>query len=286
MRNLASLVISIALSGALGACSPAQNAQTGGGQSGGAQSGSTQSAGDRSVNGRSVNDRAFSGDWNEGRARDVALAVSRSWQFSDAKDFHGTPAVDLQRTVYAILPFNRAGEPGWLVLLAVIPQNQTCHACAPVTGGVIFSRKDGVWSAGYDRSHIVSLGAFGQPPKVRVQALGGAQPAVAFEMESMAQGLAATTLTLVADVQGQLKEVLSLETAESNEGAGLPEDQTYKWQASLEASSSDASSLSTEFPDLVVKFSGTKVAEGSQKARAYKVTSMYRFGGGAYHLAP
>ena len=264
MRELRSLVTAITLSCALGACSPAQNA--------------------RSVTDRSVNDRSFSGDWNEGRARDIALAVSRSWQFSDAKDFHGSPALDLQRTVYAILPFNRGGEPGWLVLMAVIPHNQTCHACAPVTGGVVFSRKDGVWSAGYDQSHIVSLGAFGQPPKARVQALGAAQPAVAFEMESMAQGLAATTLTLVVDVQGQLKEVLSLETAESDEGAGLPEDQTYKWQATVEASSSAASSSLTEFPNLVVKFSGTKVAEGSQKAWPYMATSTYRFSGGAYHL--
>jgi hypothetical protein len=245
------LVMSVALS-ALCACAPAQSA------------------------------RSFNGDWNEARAREIALDVSRSWQFSDAKDFHGTPAVDLQRTVYSVLPFDRAGKSRWLVLLSVVPPNQNCRACAPVTGGVIFNHKDGAWTAGYDQSHIVSIGANRQPPRVRVQSLSPAQPAVAFEMASMAQGLAATTLTLVAEVEGQLREVLSVETAESNEAAGLPDDQTYKWQANVEASPSSKA----EFPDLVVKSSGTKVAEEGQKARPYTSTWIYRFSGASYRLMP
>jgi hypothetical protein len=267
VRNPISLVTSIALSCALCACSPAQNAQPISAQS-------TSTA--------SISVRSFSGDWNETRARDIAIEASRAWQFSDAKDFHGTPAVDLQRTAYSVLPFDHAGEPSWLVLVAVIPPKQTCRACAPVTGGVIFTRKGVAWQAGYDQSHIVSIGANGQPPKVRVQNLGPALPAVAFEMVSMAQGLEATTLTLVADVQGQLREVLSLETEESNQAAGLPETETYKWQANVERSSSSQA----EFPDIIVKFSGTKPAEDGQKARPYTTTSVYRFSGGVYRLAP
>jgi hypothetical protein len=256
VRNPAALVISIALSCALCACFIAQNGQS------------------------SV--RSFSGDWNEARARDIALEVSRSWQFSEAKDFHGTPAADLQRTVYSVVPFDHAGEPRWLILLAVIPPNQTCRACAPVTGGLIFTRKNGAWQAGYEQSHIVSIGASGQPPRVRVQSLGAARPALAFEMASMAQGLEATSLTLVAEVQGQLKEVLSIETSESNAAAGLPEAQTYKWHAIMEASSSSQ----VEFPDMVVKFSGTKPTEDGRKSRPYTTTSIYRFSGGAYRLVP
>jgi len=256
------LVISVALSCALCACLPAQNAP--------------------SVSTPYFSARSFSGDWNEARAREIALAVSRSWQFSDAKDFHGDPAADLQRTVYSVVPFDHAGEPRWLILLAVIPPNQTCRACAPVTGGVIFTRREGAWSAGYEQSHIVSIGANGQPPKARLQSLGAAQPAVAFEMASMAQGLEATTLTLAAEVQGQLKEVLSIETEESNAAAGLPEAQTYKWQASVEASPSSQA----EFPDIVVKCSGTKPAVEGQKARPYATVSIYRFSGGAYRLLP
>jgi len=244
------LVISIAMSCALCACSPAQSA------------------------------RSFRGDWNEARARDISIEISRSWQFSDAKDFHGTPAVDLQCNVYSVLPFDHAGESRWLVLLAVTPPNQSCHACAPVTGGVIFTRRNDAWEAVYDQSHIVSIGANGQPPKARVQSLGPAQAAVAFEMASMAQGLQATTLTLVAEVQGQLREVLSVETQESNEAAGLPQPQTYRWQADVEPSSSSK----TDFPDLVVKSSGTNSAEEGKKAKPYSATSTYRFSGGSYRL--
>lgn len=276
MRNPTSLAISIALSCVLCACSPAQNARSSSAPSSSAPSVSTASVGTASIG-----DRSFSGDWNEARARQIALEVSRSWQFSDAKDFHGTPAVNLQRNVYSVLPFDHAGGSRWLVLLAVIPQNQNCRACAPITGGVIFSRKDGAWSAEYEQSHIVSIGSNGQPPKARVLSLGPA-PGLAFEMASMAQGLAATTLALVAEVQGQLKEVLSVETAESNQAAGLPDDQTYTWQANLEASLSSKA----EFPDIVVKFSGTKPAEEGQKARPYATTSIYRFSGGVYRLAP
>lgn len=225
--------------------------------------------------------RSFRGDWNEGRARDISIEISRSWQFSDAKDFHGTPAIDLQRAVYSVLSFDRAGESRWLVLLAVTPPNQSCRACAPVTGGVIFTRKDGAWEAEYDQSHIVSIGANGQPPKARAQSLGPGQPAVAFEMASMAQGLQATTLTLVAEVQGQLREVLSVETQESNEAAGLPESQTYKWQANVEPSPSS----NTDFPDIVLKSNGTKPEEDGQKAKPYSTTSIYRFSsGGVYRL--
>lgn len=250
MKHASWLVISIAMSCALCACSPAQSA------------------------------RSFRGDWNEVRARDISIEISRSWQFSDAKDFHGTSAFDLQRNVYSVLPFDHAGESRWLLLLAVTPPNQNCHACAPVTGGVIFTRKDGAWEAGYDQSHIVSIGANGQPPKARVQSLGPAQPAVVFEMASMAQGFQATTLTLVAEVQGQLTDVLSIETQESNEAAGLPEAQTYKWQANVEPSPSSK----TDFPDIVVKSSGTKAEEEGQKAKPYSATSVYRFSGGVYRL--
>jgi hypothetical protein len=249
MKDPSWLVMSIAMSCAVSACSPAQSV------------------------------RSFHGDWNEVRAREISIEISRSWQFSDANDFHGAPALDLQRNAYSVLPFDHAGESRWLILLAVTPANQNCRACAPVTGGVIFTRKQGEWKAEYDRSHIVSIGANGQPPSARAQTLG-AQPAVALEMSSMAQGLQSTTLTLVAEVQGQLKEVLSVETRESNEAAGLPEEQTYKWQANVEPSPSSKD----DFPDLVVKSSGTKPQEESQKAKPYSSTSIYRFSDGAYRL--
>jgi hypothetical protein len=250
MRSTSWLAIAVAVSCALGACSRAQNP------------------------------RSFNGAWDENRARGIALEISRVWQYSPDKDFQGTSVADLQRKVYAVLPFDRVGTPRWLVLLAMIPSSQTCHACAPVTGGVIFARKNDGWEAVYDQSHIVDVGAYGKPPTAREQKLGPGTPAVAFEINGMAQGYEATNLTLVAEVQDQLRQVLSIDTYASNEAAGLPEEQTFTWHATVEASSSSKS----EFPDLIVKCSGTKPTGEAQQIRPCSETSIYRFNDGAYRL--
>ena len=163
--------------------------------------------------------RSFSGSWDDGKAREIAIAVASTWKFPGEIDFQGAAAAQLQRDAYAILPFDAGGAKRRLVLVAVAPRDHTCHACAPVTGGVVFSNKNGRWEAGYDQAMIVSLGAFGKPPKARLQALGPALPAVAFEMDAMAQGYEAATLTLVGEVAGGLKELLSIETEASNEAS-------------------------------------------------------------------
>jgi hypothetical protein len=222
--------------------------------------------------------RSFRGNWDDAKARETALSVASSWQFSGDSDFGGVSVAQLERNAYAILPFDKGGTSRRLVLVAVSPPDYTCHACSPVTGGVIFIGKDGGWEVGYDQKKIVSLGASGQPPKARLQQLGPAIPAVAFEMDSMAQGYAATSLTLVSEVEGKLKAVLSLETAESNEAAGLPENQTFQWHATLEF----IPSSNGKYPDIRVKSTGTKQTGEGKPLQPYSSTVTYRFSDGTY----
>jgi hypothetical protein len=222
--------------------------------------------------------RSFRGNWDDAKARETALSVASSWQFSGDSDFGGVSVAQLERNAYAILPFNKAGASRRLVLVAVSPPDYSCHACSPVTGGVVFIGKDGGWAVGYDQQRIVSLGANGRPPKARLQQLGPAIPAVAFEMDSMAQGSEATNLTLVSEVAGKLKEVLSLETAESNAAADLPENQTFHWQATLEF----VPASNGQYPDIRVKSSGTKEAGEGKPSQPYSSTVTYRFSNGNY----
>jgi hypothetical protein len=239
---------------------------------------------------RSLSEKSFSGNWDESKAAEIALQISRSWQapLDHPRDSAGKP---LQRNVYAFLPFDKSGVTRWLVLVAQSPADFTCHACAPVTGGVIFTRKDkkkddkdSVFDADHDQANITNLGAFGKPPQAHVQQLGDNRPAIAFEMNSMAQGYQATTLILITEVEGKLTKVLSLQTFASNEAAALPDDQTFKWQAALEF----VPGSNPEYSDIRVKSTGTReIADGPDagKVRPHSSTALYRFSDGTYKLA-
>src|SRR5215470_7717644 len=71
-------------------------------------------------------------------------------------------AANLQHRVYAVLPFDVPGTPRQLLLIATAPPNETCHACAPVTGVVMFELKDGTWRVGSAQPDIGNLGTFGR----------------------------------------------------------------------------------------------------------------------------
>lgn len=247
MKYRSWLAIAITLSGLLSACSRAQSPQP--------------------------------ARWDEAKARESALAIAKTWKFSP--DDFAESAANLQNKVFAVVPFDTAGMPRWLVLIATAPPDHTCHACAPVTGAVIFALKDGSWKPVYDQSRIIDLGAFGKPPTARVRSLAPSKPVIEFELGSMAQGLEATTLILVAEVNQRLQEVLSLETQESNEAAATPPELTFKWQATVETSPT----INAGFPDLVVKYSGTKAADNGQEIRPYSTTTTYRFNGERYKKA-
>jgi hypothetical protein len=219
---------------------------------------------------------AASAQWDEAKARDTALSLAKGWKFSP-DDFQGNSVADLRPNVYAVLPFDLPRNSRWLLLVATAPPNDTCHACAPITGAVIFAMKDGAWPAVYDQAQVIHLGAFGKPPNARARPLGPSKPAVEFELNSMAQGYEVTSLTFVAEVNHTLQQVLSLDTEASNEAAGMPPNQTFKWQASVETSPSNSG-----FADITVKYSGTKPADNQQEVRPYSAKSVYRFSGDNY----
>ena len=229
--------------------------------------------------------QSFSGDWDENNATEIALQISRSWRSATPDHIQGAPEKATQSDVYAFLPFDKSGVTRWLVLVAQSPPDYTCHACAPVTGGVIFTRVRDGFEADYDQPKIISLGAFGKPPQTHVQNLGHGRPAIAFEMNSMAQGYATTTLTLVTEVEGKLKKVLSLETAASNEAAALPENQTFKWRAALEF----VPGPNPQYYDIRATSTGTReIKDGPNagKVRPQSSTVIYRFSDGAYQEQP
>jgi len=220
------------------------------------------------------------GKWDEAKARETALAISNKWKFSP-DDFQPGDAADLQHKIYAVLPFDVPGSQRRVLLIATAPPNDTCHACAPVTGAVIFAAKDGAWQPVYDQASVINSGSFGNPPNARTRNLGPSKPGIEFELNSMAQGYEATSLTFVAEVNHQLREVLSLAIGESNEAADMPPDQTFRWQAKVEISQS----VNEGFADILVKSTGTKPAENGQAIRPYSESTTYRFNGEVYKKA-
>jgi hypothetical protein len=224
--------------------------------------------------------RSFRGDWNEHKAEAIALQIARSWTGVARQHSPGASEKPAQYQVYAFLPFDKAGVQRWLVLVAQSPPDNNCHACSRVTGGIIFTRKGEAFDADYDQPEIVTLGGWGKAPQVRLQALGQGKPGVVFEVDGMGQGYAGKTLTFVAEVDGKLKRVLSLQVAGSNEAADLPEEQTFKWDSLLEFD------LRTDggYSDIRVRSSGTREVEesGAQRVEPYSSTVIYRFEGGIY----
>jgi hypothetical protein len=215
-------------------------------------------------------------NWDEGKAREAALAISKTWNLSE--DFDANAAKNLQHNVYAVLPFDLPKAPRWILLIATAPPDNNCHACSPVTGAVIFALKDGSWKAVYDQPHVTNLGTFGAAPNARVRSLGPAKPAVEFELGSMAHGYAGFSLTFVVEVNQKLREVLSVATGESNEAADMTPDKTFSWKATVET----AASIHEGFADIVVKSSGTKADENGENIRPYSATETYRFNGEVY----
>jgi hypothetical protein len=225
--------------------------------------------------------RSFSGEWNEHKAAEIALQIAQSWPATTREHSQEASEKQRQSEVYAFLPFDKVGVARWLVLLSQSPPDNNCHACSPVTGAVIFTRKGDVFEADYDQAEIANIGGgWGKPPQARFQALGPSRPAVAFEMDGMGQGYAGRTLTFVAEVDGRLKKVLSLQVAGSNEAADLPEDQTFRWDSLLEFTPRPDGGYS----DIRVKSTGTKKVEvsGTQQVRPYSSVVIYRFDDGVY----
>ncbi|MGB7599881.1 MAG: hypothetical protein WBM24_06230 [Candidatus Sulfotelmatobacter sp.] len=224
--------------------------------------------------------RSFSGEWNERKAEEIAFQIARSWPTSAQQNSQAASEKPRQNQVYAFLPFDKVGVQRWLVLVSQSPPDNNCHACSPVTGGIIFTRKGDTFEADYDQPEIVSMGGWGQPPLARLQALGPGKPAVVFEVDGMGQGYAGKTLTFVAEVEGRLKSVLSLQVAGSNEAADLPEEQTFRWDSVLEFDPHG----DRGYADIRVKSSGTKEVEesGTQRVEPYSSTAVYRFEDGVY----
>ena len=216
--------------------------------------------------------------WNEAKARETALAISKRWKFSP-DDFQ--ESAELQHNVYAVLPFDLPGTPRWILLIATVPPGNTCHACAPVTGAVIFALKHAAWQAVYDQPHVIDSGSFGKPPNPSARNLGPSKPAVEFDLGSMAQGYEFNSSTFVAEVNHKLQEVLSVPTGESNEATGAEPEQTFRWQAKVETSQS----FHEGFADIVVTFSGTKAVNDGSVIRPYSGTWTYRFNGEVYTKA-
>ncbi|MGA9509362.1 MAG: hypothetical protein WBV55_12165 [Candidatus Sulfotelmatobacter sp.] len=224
--------------------------------------------------------RSFSGDWNEHKAEAIALQIAGSWPAKARQNSEGISEKPRHNEVYAFLPFDEIGVQRWLVLVSQSPPENNCHACSPVTGGIIFTRKGDVFEADYDQPEIVSLGGWGKPPQARLQALGVGKPAVVFEVDGMGQDYAGKALTFVAEVDGKLKRVLSLQVAGSNESAALPEEQTFQWDSLLDFDPR----ADGGYADIRVKSSGTKEVEeaGTERVEPYSSTVTYRFQDGDY----
>jgi hypothetical protein len=223
--------------------------------------------------------RSFNGEWNEHKAAEIALRIAGSWQSTQHSGV--TSEKSPRNEVYAFLPFDKDGVTRWLALVSQSPPDNDCHACSPTTGAVIFTRNGNVFEADYDQAEIGNIGGgWGKPSQARFQTLGPSRPAVVFEVDGMGQGYAGRTLTFVAEVDGRLKKVFSLQVAGSNEAAGLPEDQTFQWDSLLEFTPRPDGGYS----DIRVKSMGTKEVEvsGTQQVRPYSSDVVYRFVDGIY----
>ena len=167
------------------------------------------------------------------------------------------------------------GNAPCLVLVSVNEKNDYCHAAGATTGLAEIARDgSGPWRIGYIQRSVTEFGQFGRAPVGRRWPLDPGARILAFELDSMHQGIGSHNVMLVAKVGGAYKEVLLFSTHEDNDGSGEEELWSFNSTAEIRVRSDGT------LPDIVLRTSGTEKVHG--KIRKVDETTEYVFQDGDY----
>lgn len=165
-------------------------------------------------------------------------------------------ASDMFASVYLSKPFSQLIIERRMLLFTLTPPEFECHACQPALGGALFSKVEGGWRLDSVNRHILTNGAYGGLPDPKVIKLGKERMGIALEVGFTSTGETSGGLDLIAEVDGKLKKVFSMDETFGDNSGNCGEDLGPCW--SFQSKYSYVPGGNEEWYDVAVATSGTE----------------------------
>ena len=203
----------------------------------------------------------------------------------------GTPAAavkqaeeeepDVIASLLGIFPYPEGAPERVLVLTESCPEGYDSRAQAAEIGGALLERVQAGWRVAARTDPIVELGSFGEAPAGKLVKLGPGRFGVAFFPGYANSGVTSVGYSLVAEVDGDLVEVLSLSDLEEENGGACDEQEKncYEWSSAV----AYEPGANRAWIDVVVRTKGTTLGEGEErKVESFSEETRWTFSDGKY----
>jgi hypothetical protein len=164
-----------------------------------------------------------------------------------------------------------SSNPNSCFVVASVQDDGDCHACGTTLSIYELKKKGNTWGRIFEQRAALTMGGFGRAPKPKLINLNG--PAFRFDLGGMHFGHIQNNLVLVARLNGNFKEILSLPIHYDNSGSG--EDEEFEWNAAVKFLKGR-----DNFPEIQAIYSGTE--KMNDKIVMVDRTEIYRFTGQRY----
>ena len=154
-----------------------------------------------------------------------------------------------------------------------------CHACAPLIGAALFSRKAGEWVAESFNPAVMVYGQFGHPPDAQFVAIGPRRMGVELTLNYGGQGEYTTTAAILVPWRGDFTEAFWTTMADRYEDCKFSKLPCYKYTKKMHF----IAGTNPEYFDISLESSGTNITgtEPPQRIRVSGIETL-QFASGKY----
>lgn len=178
-----------------------------------------------------------------------------------------------------ISPFQQAGVDKQLLITAATPPEHTCHACAPIIGAFVFKKSGNDWELETEQKYVVELGSYGTAPDAKLTKIGKDTYGALFESGDSGQGLTSEAVVVIAKIDKEFKEILTVETGGDNFGAcGDDLGPCWKFSSKYEF----VPGKDENFFDFKISTSGTRSSEEGDSTVPVDEETVFNFDGREY----
>lgn len=239
------------------------------------------------------NKKSFTGEFIVGKALELVYGSFdhqkkyAKWRVTD-EDFKNG-GVDREATgirpgtVYTaanlVQAFTQGGVQRYFVITETVPAQYSCHACAPLIGGAVFTQQGDRWQLDSETRLVRRMGGYGSAPKGKLTKIGPDRYGVVFEDGDMGQGYTHEAVWVLAEVGERISEVLSVDSYGGDNEGTCGEDLQPCWKFSSRMAFEPGAN--PDYFDIKVTTTGTKSDDNGKIGRANAVKK-YAFVNGKY----
>lgn len=184
-------------------------------------------------------------------------------------------------TLIGLFRFPEGSPERVLALTGSTPEGYDAHGQQADVGGALFERVADGWRAVARNDAITELGAYGEAPPGKLVKIGPARYGVEFRPGYANSGIVTGAYSLIAEVEGELTEVLSLSGLEEENTGACDESERncYDWSSAV----SYEPGPNPGWFDVVVRTKGTTLTEGEErKVEPFSEETRWSFSDGKY----